>query len=258
MGKMEKTEYKKSFVYLFFGGVEFAPLLENSILSLRRAGFDGGIRVYVDKRSSALVQAICDGHLAEVKIYDSTNIEGIANNYVEIGSTNFNLVTLFKWNAILDSLADGLDYVVFSDCDISYINNPVHYLEDTLNYYPILIQSEGEAIFPPSFCTGFMAWSSRSSNLLSQIQRIHIERVSTMNDQDCFNFIVRQHKDLLIQTFLLPEGLFVNGLNYRTILNPRTTFPVVRNPSPLMFHANYVKGLKAKVDLLKFVNLWFL
>jgi len=57
----------------------------------------------------------------------------------------------------------------------------------------------------------------------------------------------------------LSEGLFVNGLGYRSLLDrPAAVAPLHGRLEPFVFHANWTIGLENKRELMKQTGTWLL
>jgi hypothetical protein len=57
----------------------------------------------------------------------------------------------------------------------------------------------------------------------------------------------------------LSEGLFINGLGYRNLLDkPAAVAPLHGRLEPFVFHANWTVGLENKRKLMKQTGTWLL
>ena len=92
---------------------------------------------------------------------------------------------------------------------------------------------------------------------MAEIVRINKINIRYGNDQRVFNAIVRKNPKFIKDIFALPESLFQNGLHYRSFRGERFGASL-GELMPYLFHANFVEGIKAKTDLLKYTSNWFL
>jgi predicted O-linked N-acetylglucosamine transferase (SPINDLY family) len=200
-------------------------------------------------------------------IEDITNDQVLENNtnYHDIGTADFGKFTIYKWIIIRNLLNQGIQNVIYTDVDIAWRINPIELLQKINNNYDLAIQTEGEAYFPPHFCTGFMSFAntSFSHQLLDSLIELQIEVSEidpTFHDQFVFNTLVDRNVDLVNNIFPLPEILFANGLAAKLMT---TSDPVLEQiqmvqPQPMIFHANCTVGLENKKTMLQKTGNWLL
>jgi hypothetical protein len=80
-----------------------------------------------------------------------------------------------------------------------------------------------------------------------------------VDEQKTLDAMITINPDLLGHVYLLPEGLFVNGIDYRNLLDglPAVT-PLLGKIEPFVFHANWTVGLTSKRELMAQIGTWLL
>ena len=200
-------------------------------------------------------------------IEDITNQEVLENNnnYHNIGTADFGKFTIYKWIIIKNLLNQGIQNVIYTDVDIAWRINPIELLQKINNNYDLAIQTEGEAYFPPHFCTGFMSFANTafSHQLLDSLIELQIEVSeidATFHDQFVFNTLVDRNVDLVNNIFPLSEILFANGLAAKLMSTSDQALESIQSvkADPLIFHANCTVGLQNKKKMLQKTGNWFL
>ncbi|OOY34245.1 putative nucleotide-diphospho-sugar transferase [Solemya velum gill symbiont] len=240
-----------SVVYLVHG-TDLEKMLENSVRTLLRHCENIDVIIYYTDDSNTHYDQVAQKFGVRV-----IPVEDITGNreYSNFGTENFNRVTSLKWKIILQTLDLGYDTVVFSDCDIAFVQDFRPYIESAVRYYPVGVQSESSSMFPPAFCTGFMYFNKSTKPFLERLKEINQNVLGEYNDQEVFNRTLGNTPKLYRDILTLPESLFPNGLHSRSFVG-KDFEGLFGELSPFLFHANFVKGVQAKIDLLKYVNLW--
>jgi hypothetical protein len=71
--------------------------------------------------------------------------------------------------------------------------------------------------------------------------------------------MITKNPGFLRNVYLLPEGLFVNGIGYRNLVNdPAAVVPLQGRLDPFVFHANWTVGLAHKRQLMAQTGTWLL
>ena len=72
-----------------------------------------------------------------------------------------------------------------------------------------------------------------------------------VDEQNTLDAMITKNPGLLGNVYLLPEGLFVNGIGYRHLLNETAAVaPLQGKIEPFVFHANWTVGLADKRKLM--------
>ena len=78
-----------------------------------------------------------------------------------------------------------------------------------------------------------------------------------VDEQKTLDAMITTNPGLLGHVYLLPEGLFVNGIGYRTLLSePTAVTPLLGKIEPFVFHANWTVGLASKRELMAQTGTW--
>jgi hypothetical protein len=157
--------------------------------------------------------------------------------YVDCGTEpfiaiNWHKVRYIRW------LLDHYRHVVYADLDVGSLADPL--------WYP-----------------GFL--SARSSEVTLQLLdtalqlRRPVGRGAVVDEQNTLDAMITQDPGLLEHVHLLSEGLFVNGLGYRNLLDqPAAVTPMLGRLEPFVFHANWTVGLANKRKLMAQTGTWLL
>jgi hypothetical protein len=80
-----------------------------------------------------------------------------------------------------------------------------------------------------------------------------------VDEQSTLDAMLTREPSLLEHVHLLSEGLFVNGLGYRNLLDqPAAVTPMLGRLEPFVFHANWTVGLANKRKLMAQTGTWLL
>lgn len=239
--------------------------LDNSLTGLRRVGIDPRI-VHVARpdngadtidpvirRAGAVVHPFADfgDHLPAVHDYAEYGTEPfIAINWAK--------VRFLRW------LLQRYRHVVYADLDVGWLADPLWYLDAIARIFPLAFQTEGLRRFPPVLCWGFLSAKSSAATLAlfdtmladyDSRPRGHPQ----LDEQNTLDTMITKNPNLLGDIHLLSEGLFVNGIGYRTLLtSPTPAVPLQGSLEPFVFHANWTVGLANKRALMKQTGTWLL
>ena len=241
--------------------------LSNTIQGILRAGIDPG-RIVVGCPNNALgsVQGVAALQSDRIRIISSplfSKNEDEMQGYSSFGSLPFHDIS---WKKIffIRQLIAIYPHVVYSDIDIAWIRNPLHYLSQVATAYPMAFQTEGLARFPPALCSGFASFA-RSERTLAFLDALiafnagQADSESRLDDQAVCQQLVENDPAWLRDIYCLPETLFLNGLGYRTLQD--TGEPPVHMEGellPFVFHANWTIGSRNKRKLLVSTGTWLL
>lgn len=243
-------------LYLNVGNKNRA-LLENSVKSARECGFEGKIIVYDDNPSSSRSVDMHKKYKVEFFDLDSSSQAGIAGSQ-SFGDAQFKKITYLKWSLIqieLQKLRSDKEVLVFSDADIVFLGPFWEFFLQSAQYWRIGIQSESRAKFPPSLCIGLMYFTRDSLELVGHFERITASNQGRGTAQQVLNEIVLANPTLAVGIHSLPEAVFPVGLSYSLVAGKSHPMQV-HTPEILAFHANWVNGHDAKIQMLKDLGWW--
>jgi len=240
-------------VYLSVGS-EGLDLLENSISSARRCGFNGEISVFCQGPGIEHLRKLEREHSVRVVSIGSAGgeaLKGVSN----FGEGDFAAITHLKWEVILRSLDEHHKVVAFVDSDIVFLRKFEDYFLKASEHYSVGIQSESRGFFPPAFCVGLMFFTFSAREFLAQVAATTNSHSSQGTAQQIFNEIVLGNPGLLSQILALPEAVFPVGLSYPLVKGPAHPLQVHQSEI-IAFHANWVLGNDAKKEMLDSLGLW--
>ena len=242
---------KIALTYLAHGS-DIYPLLHNSLTTLRMYDKNHDVFIfYTDGTIANKNELETQFRVKCIKI--RTDVEKA--QYDEIGTKGFNMVTSFKWLAMLEVLKKGYDTVIFSDCDIAYLQEPFSIIRKISADYDLGFQIETSNHYPPEYCSGFMFFNKNQAQFLHQTFQINKKIRDSRNDQQAINAILRHNVELMKSAYCLPQWLFPVG-SMNGLLVAEKLEMVVASIRPILIHANWVKGIENKIALLKEVGAW--
>ena len=182
--------------------------------------------------------------------------------YADFGSANFRTFTIVKWVAIRWLLSRGAAQVVFTDVDIAWIRNPLDYLKWIAKSYDLAIQNEAIRLHRAEVCTGFMSLKNTPQieellSLMIDLQAATLATSEIRDDQQTMNRYLKAQPQTYKRIWLLPEPQFPNGLLAPLFPTPAALeAPPLTFLQPMIFHANWCRGLQAKQAMLARAGLW--
>ena len=241
--------------------------LENSLTGLQRVGVDPRI-VHVARPENA-ADTIDPIVLRAGALVDSFAAFGqplpvaIPDHYADYGTepfiaVNWEKVRYIRW------LLDRYRHVVYADLDVGWLADPLWYLDAVARFYPLAFQTEALRRFPPVLCWGFLSAKSSMATLrlFDSMLADYDARPPgqpVVDEQKTLDAMIAINPGLLGHVYLLPEGLFVNGIGYRSLLNePPAVTPLSGKIEPFVFHANWTIGLASKRELMAQTGTWLL
>jgi hypothetical protein len=148
----------------------------------------------------------------------TVNPADIPAAYVAYGSPEFSGLMKYRFPVLRAIMAEG-KRVIYSDLDVVWLRNPLPYLSEVLDNFPCAFQTESIPVFPPMLCAGFIALSNNLAcrrlldHFIARFQGKELKRMM----QPVLRDILSENREYLANIFLLPEGLFPNGLLYCTL-----------------------------------------
>ena len=241
--------------------------LENSLTGLARVGVDPAI-VHLARPDNAadtidpiILKAGAVVHsFAE---FGQPSPSAMPESYANYGTqpfiaVNWEKVRYIRW------LLGRYRHVVYADLDVGWLADPLWYLEAVARFFPLAFQTEALRRFPPVLCWGFLSAKSSDATLrlLDAMLSDNDARPSgelPVDEQKTLDEMITKNPGLLGNVYLLSEGLFVNGIGYRSLLSePAAVTPMQGKLEPFVFHANWTTGLANKRKLMAQTGTWLL
>ena len=179
------------------------------------------------------------------------------NNYQNFGSSGFYEIVMLKWKLIRYSLQKVNKFVIYCDVDVVWLKDAASIVNITLDemlHINVLLQSFTKFPNDPLLCMGFVA--IRKSDVSFDFLRICEEKHkilalkdSRIGDDEIATYVYKEMKQpyWLLE---LPQSTFPVG-NFINLYSKRNRFPGMYLHEPIIFHSNYVIGLRSKVLLLQ-------
>lgn len=186
---------------------------------------------------------------------------GVDVGYHHYGTSDFVAMMWLKVRFVR-ALLEVHEHVVYADVDVVWLRNPLPYLAQVAERFPIAFQTEGQGSFPPAVCCGFVSLrrEERSIAFLDALIAEDAAREAAGRRTD--DQVVAQHvidSDLawLAGMSFLPESLFVNGLGH-ALMDPSASASALLAGElrPFVFHANWAIGRARKIRLMESVGQW--
>jgi hypothetical protein len=241
--------------------------LENSLTGLQRVGVDPRI-VHVARPENAAdtidpIVRKAGAVVDSFELFGQSLPNAMLDHYADYGTElfiaiNWEKVRYIRW------LLDRYRHVVYADLDVGWLADPLWYLEAVARFYPLAFQTEALRRFPPVLCWGFL--SAKSSPATLRLFDTMLADYGArppgqpmVDEQKTLDAMINLNPGLLGDVYLLPEGLFVNGIGYRSLLDgPPAVTPLLGKIEPFVFHANWTIGLASKRDLMAQTGTWLL
>lgn len=242
--------------------------LQNALIGLTRIGVDPRI-IHVARPDNAAetIDPVVAGAGAEVHSFAEFDppsvVAAMPTCYVDYGTEAFIAI---NWSKVryLRWLLQRYDHVVYADIDIGWLADPLWYLQAVARHFPLAFQTEAVRRFPPVFCWGLFSAKSSfvTERFLDSLLAAHAQRNPdgpTLDEQATCDALISANHEWLRQIYPLPEGLFLNGLGYRSLIAdgaPAATMHGVL--APFTFHANWTIGRENKRSLMRRTGTWLL
>lgn len=211
---------------------------------------------------SALGEHLPQGNIVPIHTTLDPPLVDVDETYSDYGTDYFNRFTSVKLLAVRWLLARGIRQVVYTDVDIVWIRNPLGYLKRASKRHDLAAQNESYDVFAPKLCAGFMSFKNTPGveQLISTLIALHEQAIAAgrnVHDQQIINEYFQENRRLHRAVWMLPTAQFPNGLFASMFATPDClqTFPltILR---PMIFHASWCVGLRAKQAMLDGAGLW--
>jgi hypothetical protein len=177
----------------------------------------------------------------------------VSANFMDIGWTK---TTIKKIELILEAIETHWGNIfILSDVDIQFFGPIAGTLFDLMKGYDFLIQKDNPK---GTLCSGFFVCraNQKTKQLFSdvlQLMKSHPEISDQRALNRCLSRNQKKQNKYRIKWDYLPTELFFGGGTFTGVYwNGKNTLPIPR--SPLMHHANWVKGIKGKLKQLQHVR----
>lgn len=253
-----------SWVVLIFASRGFADLIENALTGIVRCGIDPGIvhvwapPTHLDEigplasRFGARAFALPPGQTQhDAPTPDSADYETFA----------FRSFMGQRLPVIKDYLARQ-NFVLHADADVSWLRNPLDYLQHVLSGSEWACQIESVPQYPPAYSFGFYA--VRPTRMTRKLIDYHISRYdprSETSDQALFREMLIERPRWGRKVFALPDSLFPCGLLVDRMGDLAAGSPssgMTGTLQPFIAHANWTVGIENKRHLLKKAGAWLI
>ena len=179
------------------------------------------------------------------------------SEYQTFADKSFYQVVQYKWSLLTHVLALPYNFVIYSDTDVFWNQNPVPEIESAFELLPdvnVQIQSFTDSLISPKLCMGFVAFRKciQTEDFID-ICRVRHTAMSKVHDKVGDDEVVTAlYKELGRPDWLveLPQTTFPVGRMLK-LYALNSIYPGLGSPIPFIFHANYVVGLKNKILLIK-------
>ena len=182
------------------------------------------------------------------------------SDYQEFNSESFLKLVVLKWALLLKLLSMQYQLVIYSDLDVIWSSDVAHdLLQSHLKQrnIKIMIQSMTETMLDPKLCMGIVSiWNCETTfDFIKECQQRHQKLTDEgryIGDDDV---ITSLYHELDFPNWIaeLPQSTYPVG-KFANLYARREIFPGLRQKTPMIFHANYVVGLRNKRLLLRIIS----
>lgn len=236
--------------------------LANALAGLQRAGIPmEQVVVGCPPEAEPGVRQVAAGRPIVVRVMDASARDGdrSTDTYLDFGSQGFNRAMWQKVRLVRELLEEH-ELVVYADLDVAWLRDPLPYLAQVAEAYPMAFQTEAQGRFPPAVCCGFMSMR-RSAETLAFLDdmvaedAVRVRDGRRVGDQEVAQHLLDARPERARDVFPLPEALFVNGLG-SAVLPVEADDRLTGTLDPFVFHANWCIGTEHKRALLRASGTW--
>lgn len=177
--------------------------------------------------------------------------------YQSFSENSFYQIVQYKWSLLNHVLQLDYRYVIYSDTDVFWNLDPIQEIEATfagLSRVNIQIQSFTDSLNQPRLCMGFVAFRNNIETIdfIHLCQERHKSDALQMEKVGDDDVVTRLYVELERPNWIieLPQTTFPVGRMLK-LFALNSLYPGLASPTPFIFHANYVIGLKNKILLIQ-------
>lgn len=180
-----------------------------------------------------------------------------SNSYSDYLTSEFYGIVALKW-LLFKKIFEltQLNFFLYVDLDVIWCADAYDYIFQTFSKFPhidVIIQDASDKLFEPALCMGVVALrkSEFTHSLIQECSKIHRHILMTdpkVGDDTVITSFF-EYPNNREKFFLLPQKAFPVG-NMANTYSRIGVFPGLKPPSPYIFHANYVVGIRKKVLLM--------
>jgi len=194
-----------------------------------------------------------------IKLDDSaSSFKGSSSSdYMDFATDAFYQIVQYKWQLINLILDQEYEFVLYTDSDVYWNQNPVPVIEKAFDIrvnVDMQVQSFSDDLAYPKLCMGFVAFrnNSRIKHFLQECLEVHMDLAQKnprIGDDDvATSYYIENGMPAWIAE--LPQTTFPVG-RMMNLYSTFSAYPGMGAPTPFIFHANFVVGLKNKRNLLR-------
>jgi hypothetical protein len=177
--------------------------------------------------------------------------------YQSFSEDSFYQIVQYKWSLLNHVLQLDYRYVIYSDTDVFWNLDPIQEIETAfagLSRVNIQIQSFTDSLNQPRLCMGFVAFrnNTETRDFIHLCQERHKSDAIQMEKVGDDDVVTRLYVELERPNWIieLPQTTFPVGRMLK-LFALNSLYPGLASPTPFIFHANYVIGLKNKILLIR-------
>jgi hypothetical protein len=177
--------------------------------------------------------------------------------YQSFSEDSFYQIVQYKWSLLNHVLQLDYQYVIYSDTDVFWNLDPIQEIEATfalLSKVNVQIQSFTDSLNQPRLCMGFVAFRNNDEtrdfiHLCKERHKSDALQMEKVGDDDVVTrlYVEMERPNSIIE---LPQTTFPVGRMIK-LFALNSLYPGLASPTPYIFHANYVIGLKNKILLIR-------
>ena len=229
-------------------------LLEVTLLSILE---NSNSQIYIGYVGNKIPElAITNKQINWIELHDEYEIETDDHTYKSFGNDSFYKIVKLKWELISSVINLDHKFIIYNDLDVVWLREADKYISlsfDNFTKTDILIQSFTRNPHDPLLCMGFVALRNCQENkkLLGILKLKHnkmYEPGSQLGDDEVITKYYHE-SEFNEKIKELPQSTFPVG-NFLDLYVRNSYYPGIPKLEPIIFHANYVIGIKSKLRLI--------
>ena len=240
---------------LVINKVPYLP--EIAIQSIRRLT---QMKIYVGYMNPEdVVEVSTFENIEFVNLSETAKSFGLEPNksYQSYASEDFFKLVQLKWSLFEVILENkNIDYLIYTDIDVAWLDNPIPFLEGIFAAHPevnVCIQDASLRNTEKSLCMGFLALKNSTpvKSLILDCQIMHSKGLADNPRLGDDGVITEYYSKLANRStfWLLPQISFPIGIMSNLYLD-RAPFRALVPGIPYIFHANYLVGHQRKALMM--------